>query len=137
MTGKGPPVSAPTLEDFIGDFRVRQGSVAETGAAADDPRRLVYPGRSITLVAGGGAGTLDFTLLDEGGEPVLGPLPCRYLPDTAVLYHRDDDYEGKGQPLTLQISLYRDDASAYKAAYGLMIYGDPDNVGVWGADESG
>lgn len=129
-------MSAPTLDDFIGDYRVRQGSVVDSTAATDDPRRLVYPGRSITLAAAGD-GSLDFTLLDEGGEPVLGPLPCRYLPDAAVLYHRDGDYEGKGQPLTLQVSLYRDDASAYKSAYGLMIYGDPDNVGVWGADESG
>ncbi len=132
-------MSAPTLDDFIGDYLIRQGSVAGAGAgaASDDPLRLVYPGRSITLTAAAGDEALDFTLLDEAGEPVLGPFSCRYLPDAAVLYHRDEDYEGTGQPLTLQVSLYRDQASAYKAAYGLMIYGDPDNVGVWGADESG
>lgn len=133
-------MSAPSPEDFVGDYRIRQGSVVQTDGSSADPRRLVEVGRTITLHPSGSRADgddLDFTLLDEQGSPVLGPFPCRYLPEEAVLFHRDDDYEGSGEPLVLQVSLYRDDREAYRSIYGVMVYGDPDNVGVWGADESG
>ena len=138
---------APTIEDFRGEYRIRQGSIDETSStgggsdSADDPRRLVKVGRSIRLDPPGARTSaedvLDFSLLEADGTVVMGPMPCQYHPGASVLYHRTDDYDGTGQPLTLQISLYADPESDYRSTYGVMIFGDPDNVGVWGADESG
>lgn len=135
-------MAAPSIDDFAGEYTIRQGSVVDTSSTSGDPRHLVKPGRSIVLAPPEspepGGGVLEFTLREAvTGAALLGPLPCRFESDLVALYHRDDDYQGSGQALVVQISLYRDVAEAYKAIYGLMIYGDPDNVGVWGADESG
>lgn len=135
---------APNPDDFAGSYQIRQGSIEETGASTDpsaDPRRLVDASRTMTLApSAAGASTgdvLDLTLLDADGTVVLGPLPCRYEPEPSVLYHRTRDYEGSGQPFTIQVSLYGDEENGYRSIYGVMVFGDPENVGVWGADETG
>jgi hypothetical protein len=117
-----------TIDDFFGTYQITQGSYY---VDENDPRRAVTAESEVQIVAAHG-GQADFTVVGAVG---LGPLRCAFDADRQCLGYATEDYEGTGEPLVLQVSLYTD--GAYKSVYGAMVFGDPENVGVWGADGGG
>lgn len=114
------------LEDFVGVWKIQW-------VAGVKP----FFQRDWLLVVGNGESTTEgqnfvsFKILDEGGneqplEPEAeGPLEAFYTGETLQWCGRY-----AGQPARLFASLAR--VESYKSLYGASIFGDPDQVAVWG-----
>lgn len=119
-----------TAADFLGTYQITQGSYYLND---DDPRKDVNPENKVVLSAAAG-GAVDLTVVNQFGNAVLGPLACVFDASLQCLVYSVRDYQETGQPLVSQVSLYVDAPSAYRSVYGAMIFGDPENVGVWGGN---
>lgn len=134
-----------TIADFCGSFRVRQGSVTPeprsqrlvevdswvyigTGEHNDPPPEVVDGVPVVGVAFCYRDGTPNF--------PAEGAPPARFVFEQGCLHFRTE-YES--QPLCFQLSLYVDERGAsghvYRAPYGVLVWTDPDQVGVFGADD--
>ncbi|MCB1057645.1 MAG: hypothetical protein KDD11_19260, partial [Acidobacteria bacterium] len=69
-------------------------------------------------------------------EPRVGPI--NYALVDASLWTTDVSRGGGSVPVFAAISLYKDPGgSDYKALYGVVTVGDPQQVGVFGAESGG
>ena len=129
-------MSTISQNDFEGNYTLSQGStfsVTDPG----DPRRLVTEGNRISIwpVAGQDPNQLWLALYDNTVSPPEEKFvfPLTFDSANGVMTYSDSNYKGTGQVMNIQVSLYQD--GNFKTLYGVMIFGDPENVGVWGADE--
>lgn len=130
-----------SVEDFRGTYQVRQGTLFDPGSTGLDPRRMVNVFNTISLQPrdGGDPEQLYFELWgpEPGSEPLDGPYPLTFDQENGVMTSHTEDFQGTGKPMTMQISLFLDPKMCYKSVYGIMVFDDPENVGVWGGDAGG
>lgn len=124
------------IHSFVGEFTIRNGSgvagVIETGdtlyigtGTHNAPR---VDGNRVGLSVFDTDGTQRFPL-DEG--------TAHFVFQGDRLEHKFSDRSGL--TVTVVLSLYeaqRQDGLLYRAPYGLVVAGDPDQVGAWGADDN-
>lgn len=84
---------------------------------------------------------------DPGSGPEAPAFPQNPLTQPALFTFQTEDAclafsgtwrngsSGVLEPVHMQISLYQDTESSYKAPYGLILVGDPEQVGTFGADD--
>lgn len=127
-----------TLNEFVGEYTVRHAAGQGIITAGD----RLFIGTGLHEDPKSDGMKVGVTILDAAGIQKL-PLPTR---PPALFFFVDGTLNHSGyledptQPLNLQISLYTyitDGGGLYRAAYGITSYGDPENVGVWGADDGG
>lgn len=121
-----------TLEDFLGEYTVRQGTRGLSPQPLDygaqiivEPSTTQDDGALVRLQSpSGSSGPWPYLLIDsslwaeQAVNPPTGPV--------------------QSAPLFTVISLYRDPAgSGFKSLYGLLVVGDPEQVGVFGAEGTG
>jgi hypothetical protein len=130
-------------EDFVGAYTMQQGSLLSLPDGRIQPegvRQFIKAGNTV-YVGTGPATALHRTETGDvvgvvvmDGEvqkfPASGSTECHF--DAVNRYFR-----GKDGELVLQISLYWDEPAKFKTTYGVLTYGDPENVGVWGATDQG
>lgn len=130
-------------EDFVGTYVMQQGSVLTLLSGPIRPegdQRFVQAGNTV-YVGTGPASPLRKT--DAGWEvgvvvmdgpiqqyPTSGSTPCLFDVDNRF-------FLGVSEKIVIQISLYWDRPAQYRTVYGVLTYGDPENVGVWGANDQG
>jgi hypothetical protein len=121
---------------FSGSYTVSQGSLAPASGLAP----ALAPGDKITIgqpttASGTTNQLLEVTVYDRSDKVKIGPaqflfqgasLWCENVASLGVLYR------------FFVISLYVDPGgSGYQALYGVITQGDPQQVGVWGAEQDG
>lgn len=118
-----------TVEDYCDTYIIRQGSFG-TPAVADPVRRgnQVVISRDAHAPEGASAWVYfyDGANLNADADPVKSLL-CDMQDDGSL--------QGGDEGRVYRLSLYRNDGN-YKALYGLILQGDPDEVGAWGADNN-
>lgn len=129
------------IGDFVGEYTITQVGAAEP-VLRGGMRLLIGTDEAIApppTLTDGYFLVVGFALLDEEGAPVLSTADTRQQP-LVLLYEegalRWAGYYG-GKPLRIFISLCQTEGPGgmpYKALYGTTLLGDPDQVGVWGAD---
>jgi len=125
-----------TIHSFVGQYTIRNGSgvgnIIETGDT-------LYIGTGIHRappVSGNRVGVSIFA--PDGSQRFpLGDEPAYFTFLGQKLKHKTTS--DVGLTMTVVVSLYqekRQDDSLYRAPYGLVLLGDPDQVGAWGADDN-
>jgi hypothetical protein len=109
-----------TLDDFVGGYILRQGSYGPDGG----PIEPVTPGAAVVILK------IDST---KAQVTIGTDNPDVYTFDPANHYL----YQVGADTLYRQISMVLDAQSGlgFRAVYGTVIAGDPEQVGVWGADD--
>lgn len=123
-----------SLSEFVGTYTVSQGTVGI------DPQPIEV---GDTIVIGpvtalpSGTQAVPFAMYAPGAtEPKLGPF--NYVLVDASLWTTAVSRVGSAIPVFAAISLYKDPGgSDYKALYGVVTVGDPQQVGVFGAESGG
>jgi len=124
-----------SIHSFVGEFKIRNGSgvgVVQTGDSLyiGTGRHFAPPidGDRVGVAVWAEDGTRRFPAIDE-------PAYFHFRGDRLEFESRSLD----GVEMRIVLSLFqirRDDGSLYRAPYGLVVIGDPDQVGAWGADDN-
>ncbi|MDY7094520.1 MAG: hypothetical protein SX243_16235 [Acidobacteriota bacterium] len=121
-----------TLEDFFGEYTVSQGTRGLS------PEPLSYGNRIVIEPSPSQEGSATVTYYDKEGEGnafayVL--VDCSLWSAASVTPPSNPSQQA---PLFTVISLYQDPSrSGFKSIYGLLVAGDPEQVGVFGAEGTG
>lgn len=129
------------IGDFVGEYTITQVGATEP-VLRSGMKLLVGTNPDLApppVLTDGYFLVVGFALLDESGNPVLSTADAQQQP-LVLLYDegtlRWAGYYG-GKPLRIFLSLCQTGGPGgmpYKAVYGTTLLGDPDQVGVWGAD---
>lgn len=118
-----------TVDAFLGSYTVRQEG---HGTHEADP---IKKGNLVEITRNAGAPSTPTSawvaFYDPSKPPPHGP-PVRDLLFTLL---PDGSLQAGDSGKVYRIALYQDNGS-YKALYGLIVTGDPDQVGAWGADNN-
>ena len=123
-------------QDFAGRYLITQGSASYL----DGGQHLLHVGNLVEVVVLEAHSEVAYvTFLNKQGQALypaaIDGVPAKGAPFNFVDGNLRHGFEFEGQPTILQISLFTGLEPGYKALYGLMEYGDPEGVGVFGADE--
>lgn len=130
------------IYDFIGRFKLTQGTRDIQLADGQVLRDFVTEGDQLFIGTGThndhilqSDGTVGVTVWQDGQQK----FPAN---DGTASFKIDGgrlSFDGRfaGQPLKFLISLYRASVTGgvYRALYGVITWGDPDQVGAWGAED--
>lgn len=132
---------AHTLEDFVGTFTIRHGQ-GRFGVVDVGDRLLIGTGEHGAAPPDGIR--VGVAIVDPDGQPVLpaaGDLPAfAYLVEGTLNGSTYWQVDERLELMTYQISLLTmrlRDGSLYRAPTLMVTIGDPQNAGVWGADDDG
>lgn len=116
------------IHEFVGKYTIRSGCGA--GPLIKENQTL-YVGTDTHEDPPPAAGQVGVSIYD--GEVRVFPAPA----EVPALFSFESDHLGwQGEQLYVEISLYQrlTTGEPYKAPYGLVVAGDPEQVGSWGAD---
>ncbi len=130
------------IADFVGEYNVTtssEGSWLEPGMQLHIGDEQF--GATAAKLTDGYYITVGFAVVDQNGAPVLatgdggpGAVPFVLVYDEGTLWWKGFT---QGVPLRIYLSLAQGETLGglpFKAVYGTTILGDPEQVGVWGAD---
>jgi hypothetical protein len=130
-----------SIEDFLGCYTIRQGS---------DRLFRFEPGYTVVI---GRMNASDTLMLNEDGTVSvsffcpegyrIGPV----TPDARFVFDESTQTLSFQEPVSVlrasapqtrryQISLFQDPETRSRFTYGVIIFGDPQDVGAWGADDT-
>lgn len=131
------------IADYIGEYNVTtmsEGSKLQTGMTIHIGNDRY--GATPPVLTDGYYITVGFAIVDQNGNPVLtsedgGPnaVPLRLVYDEGTLWWKG--FDSRQAPLRIYLSLAQGETIGglpFKAVYGTTMSGDPEQVGVWGAD---
>lgn len=123
------------IKDFLGTFTVRQGTIASGGVPV-----VVEVGNTVeiahpTLNQANGNLEVQMTVSSTPGQPkelpagLPNPMTLTFV-DNRLHFVRAETGQERVQ-MFISVSLDRD----YRALYSNIVAGDPQQAGVWGADD--
>lgn len=131
------------IADFIGEYNVTtmsEGSVLQPGMTLHIGNGMY--GATPPVLTDGYYITVGFAIVQPDGTQVLtsgdgspNAVPLVMVYDEGTLWWKGFDDSEK--PLRIYLSLAQGETIGglpYKAVYGTTLSGDPEQVGVWGAD---
>lgn len=129
------------IYDFIGQFTMTQGS-RDITVGGRTLQKFIEAGDKLYVGTGThndpvvqSDGTLGVTIWNQDGQKYPENDGVAYFSHKLGRLSHLGTYDG--QPLSLVISLYRASVvgGLYRAVYGVVTWGDPDQVGAWGAED--
>ena len=127
--------------DFIGQYKMTQGS-RDLDVGDRTLRKFVDVGDKLYIGTGThndpilqNDGTLGVTIWNQDGQKFPENNGVALFSYETGRLSFTGTYDGL--PLSFVISLYRASVTGglYKAPYGVVTWGDPDQVGAWGAED--
>ena len=137
--GRGKAMSEQpghSIQSFVGEFVIRNGSGVGNVIEAGDTLYIGTGNHLAPPVDGNRVGVSIFA--DDGNRR----FPSEERPAYFTFRGGRLEFESPsvdGLQMTIVLSLYqaqRNDGTFYRAPYGLVVLGDPDQVGAWGADDN-
>lgn len=131
-----PDEVGTTIHSFVGKYTIRNGSGVGNIIHTGDTLYIGTGGHFAPPVEGNRVGVSVFA--EDGTRlfpPRDEPAYFRFLGHQLMSEIASED----GDTMQIVVSLFqerRDDGVLYKAPYGLILVGDPDQVGAWGADDN-
>lgn len=134
-----------SIGDFVGTYTIRN-------VATEDPDPLLQVNGQLSIGTGFQNATTPsltdgyfvvagFSILDPGGKVLLSSQDEKGTPLQLALVDSNLRWAGyyQGRPLRIYISRYEITSLGgvvTRGIYGTNVWGDPDQVGVWGADDT-
>jgi len=125
-----------SIQSFVGEFTIRNGSGVGNVIQSGDTLYIGTGSHLAPPIDGNRVGVSIFA--DDGNRR----FPSQEEPAYFTFRGGRLEYESPtvdNVRMTIVLSLYqtrRDDGTTYRAPYGLVVIGDPDQVGAWGADDN-
>jgi hypothetical protein len=134
-----------TIDDFVGEYTIKTGGGA---GPVIQPGQRLYVGTGTHGDPPPDAGAVGVSIYTSEETPPQQPVfPRDPSVDPAIFDFQEetsslafegswlDGSSGRRRPLYVQISLSRPPGRGYRAPYAMVLVGDPDQVGTWGADD--
>ena len=133
------------IGDFIGNYTIRHVSTQNPDPLLQVNGKFCIGtneyGDTEPSLAGGGFIVVGFSILGSSGDVVFSTQDEQGTPLQLALVESNLRWAGfyQGRPLRIYISEYKITSPGgivTRGIYATNVYGDPEQVGIWGADDS-